>query len=222
VTGPTNRRYGGDWIVASLLADRADRFADEPAVFSEDRQLSWADLVMRAERVAGFLAAIGLNPGDRVATMLPSTIDYLAAWHGIVWCNCIDVPVNTEYKGMFLERILRDSGARAMIVDAQWTDRLERIALTDLEHLLVVGEPSAAAPAGLSVHRFADALVAEAAPLATATTSPTSCRSSRGSISPTTTSATRCSRCSIRWVARPVRLPPSGRATRWCCAVPSR
>ena len=56
--------------------------------------------------------------GDRararrpVATMLPSTTDYLAAWHGIVWRNCIDVPINTEYKGLFLEHVLRDSDGR--------------------------------------------------------------------------------------------------------------
>ena len=28
-----------------------------------------------------------------------------------------------------------------MIVDAQWVERLDRIALTDLDHLLVVGAP---------------------------------------------------------------------------------
>jgi acyl-CoA synthetase (AMP-forming)/AMP-acid ligase II len=151
VTGPTSRRYDGEWIVASLLADRAERFAGETAIRSEDGELSWADLVARAARVGGFLAAIGLGAGDRVATMLPSTIDYLAAWHGIVWRNCIDVPINTEYKGMFLEHILRDSGARAMIVDAQWVDRLDKIAATDLEHLLVVGDLAGEAPPGVAV-----------------------------------------------------------------------
>ena len=96
--------------MSSLIADRAERFGDSTAIFSEEGDLSWTDLVTRAERVSGFLGAIGLAPGDRVATMLPSTTDYVAAWHGIMWRNGVDVPINNEYKGAFLEHILRDSG----------------------------------------------------------------------------------------------------------------
>ena len=116
----------------------------------------------RAERVSGFLGAIGLQPGDRVATMLPSTTDYVAAWHGIMWRNGIDVPINNEYKGAFLEHILRDSGARAIVADARWVERLARIGLGDLEHLVVVGELDTDVPPGLTVHRFDDALTAVA------------------------------------------------------------
>lgn len=165
-TGQT-RRYDGEWIVSSLLLDRAERFGDGTAIFSEQGSLSWTDLVERAGRVSGFLGSIGLRPGDRVATMLPSTNDYLAAWHGIMWRNCIDVPINNEYKGAFLEHILRDSGARAIIIDAQWLDRLQRIGLTDLEHVIVVGddEPAVPTPARTERHRFADAIVADPAPL---------------------------------------------------------
>jgi crotonobetaine/carnitine-CoA ligase len=152
------RVYDGEWVVSSLLAERAERFGDEIAVRSFGGDLSYADLVLRAARVAGALDTIGIQPGDRVATMLDTGIDYLAAWHGIVWRNAIDVPINSEYKGVFLEHILRDSGARALFVDGRWLARLQKIDLGDLEHVIVVGDAAAEIPESLMGHSFADAL----------------------------------------------------------------
>jgi crotonobetaine/carnitine-CoA ligase len=162
--GPTSRVYRGDWIVSSLLVDRAERFGDDIAVSTPEADANYSNLVERAGRVGAFLAEIGIEPGDRVATMLPSTLDYVAAWHGIVWRNAIDVPINNEYKGLFLEHILRDSGAKAIIIDAAWVDRLAQIELSGLEHVVVVGEVPEV-PAGIAVHSFAAALAADPAPL---------------------------------------------------------
>ena len=47
--------------------------------------------------------------------MLPNGNDYLAAWHACIWLGAIEVPVNVEYRGSFLEHILQDSGATILI-----------------------------------------------------------------------------------------------------------
>ena len=60
--GERSRVYDGEWVVSSLLIDRAERFGDGTAVFSKRGDVSWADLVERAERFAGFLAGIGIEP----------------------------------------------------------------------------------------------------------------------------------------------------------------
>jgi crotonobetaine/carnitine-CoA ligase len=159
--GDRSRVYKGDWIVSSVLLDRAERFGDGLAVSSLRGDLSWADLVDRAQRVAGYLAHLGVGPGDRVATMLPSNTDYLAAWHGIVWRNAIDVPINNEYKGAFLEHMLRDSSAKVLIIDAAWVDRLNQINITDLEHVIVWGSANPSSFTARPVHEFADALSAD-------------------------------------------------------------
>ena len=153
-----SRRYAGDWIVTSLLVDRAERFADDVAIAAEDGHATYADLVERASRVAGLLGTLGVEPGDRVATMLPSSLDYVAAWHGIVWAGAVDVPVNVEFRGTFLEHVLRDSGSTVLVVDARYLPRLAAIDLADVRHVLVVGEASHELPAGVTSHAFADAL----------------------------------------------------------------
>ena len=160
-----SRVYTGDWVITSVIQDRAERFANERAVTSVDGDLTYADLVDRASRVAGALAALGVEPGGRVATMLESTIDYMAAWHGIIWRGAVDVPINVEYKGVFLEHVLRDSGAKVLIMDGRWVDRLGAIELSELSHVVIVGEAAGDVPASLATHGFGGALDHDAAAL---------------------------------------------------------
>ena len=110
--------YRGSWVVSELIAERAERWPDEPAVRAPERDLTYGELRERAQRVAGGLAELGVVPGDRVATMLDATVDHCAAWHGSAWAGAIEAPINTELRGCFLEHQLRDCGARALIVDA--------------------------------------------------------------------------------------------------------
>jgi crotonobetaine/carnitine-CoA ligase len=140
-----------------MLVDRAELLGADPAIVSEQGNLTYAEVADRAARVGGFLRSIGIEPGDRVATLLPSTIDYLAAWHGTVWAGAIEVPVNVEYKGTFLAHLLRDSGSRALIVDRRWAHRLDGLDVPDLEHVVVLGAGDVPA----AFHRFADALACE-------------------------------------------------------------
>ena len=154
------RVYEGEWVVPSLLVDRAERLGTDTAIVSEQADLSYERVADRASRVAGFLRAIGIEPGDRVATLLPSTVDYVAAWHGIVWAGAIEVPINVEFKGTFLQHLLRDSGSRALVIDSRWTGRLDSIDVPDLEHVIVLGDGEGPA-GGRAVHRFGDALAAD-------------------------------------------------------------
>ena len=117
--------YDGEWIVSAIIDDRAERFGDRMFVTSADGDLTYAEMRERTMRVAGFLAALGVSPGDRVATMLPSSIDYLAAWFGVVWAGAVDVPINNDYKGEFLRHVLVDSEASVLIIEDRWVDRLE-------------------------------------------------------------------------------------------------
>ena len=48
-----------------------------------------------------------VGAGDRVLTMLDPSLEYLAAWFGVMWAGAVDVPVNTDFKGAFLERVGR-------------------------------------------------------------------------------------------------------------------
>jgi carnitine-CoA ligase len=134
--------YDGEWVVSSLIDDRAERYPDVVAVSTLTEDVTFGQLRDRAQRVAAGLLDLGVQPDDRVATMLDPGTPYLAAWFGISWAGGVDVPINTAYKGTFLEHVLRESGARVLIVDGRWTGRLADLDLPDLEHVVAVGPPN--------------------------------------------------------------------------------
>jgi carnitine-CoA ligase len=139
-------RYDGHWVFSRVLEDRAERLADATAIRSHDGDLSFGQLRDRAASVAAGLGELGIAPGDRVATMLDSTVDYLAAWQGIVWAGAIDVPINTELRGTFLEHPLRDSGARVLVIQERWLERLAGLDLSAVEAVVTVRDRVEAGP----------------------------------------------------------------------------
>lgn len=166
---PVTRRYHGDWVVSRLLADRAERFANDVAVTTAlGETLTYGALAERAARVAGALVSVGVEPGDRVATMLDPGPTYVATWFASAWCGAIEVPINTDFKGTFLNHVLRESGASVLVVDARWRSRLAGLDLPHLRHVIAVGDvgnDGDADPSGRTTWRFDD-LVADGRPIA--------------------------------------------------------
>jgi crotonobetaine/carnitine-CoA ligase len=163
----TGCAYDGEWVLSSIIADRAERFPDDVAVSTLDRDVTYAELCGSAQRVATALRQLGVAPGDRVATMLDPSLDYLYAWFGTAWAGAVDVPVNTEFKGEFLQHVVRESQARVLVMDRRWLPRLQRLDLPDLAHVVLVGPASGdgdAVPAGVAATDLADALHADPLP----------------------------------------------------------
>ena len=145
-----------------MLATQADTIGDQVAFSSLRGELSYTDVAALAGRFGRGLIGLGVRPGDRVATMLDPTYDYLAAWFGTSWSGGIDVPVNTALKGELLQHILASSGSSVMVLDARFLPRLQGLHLPDLRHLIVVGDPAAEAPAGVALHPHAEILAHDA------------------------------------------------------------
>ncbi|HEU0170190.1 MAG TPA: AMP-binding protein [Acidimicrobiales bacterium] len=149
----------GDQQTVNGLLDR--RLADDPHGEYLDvcgTKFSAAEAASAANRLANSLAAMGVRPGDRVATLVENSAEALLAWWGIVRGGAVAVPINTAYKGEYLRHQLADSGSRVLIVEASLADRVARISQETpaLEHVVVIG--AAAEPPGVTVHTWDDAL----------------------------------------------------------------
>jgi fatty-acyl-CoA synthase len=73
---------------------RSDRVhADSIAVIDGERQTSYAELLTRAEKLAGALAALG----DRVAIIAPNTRPLLESHFGVPMAGAVLVTLNTRY-----------------------------------------------------------------------------------------------------------------------------
>ena len=102
--------------------------------------LTYDELLERANRLANVLAALGVQPGDRVAILLPQRLETAIAYLACFQSDVIAVPLSFLFGPDALEYRLRDSGARVAIVDDDTLRNLEpvRERLPELGHVLGV------------------------------------------------------------------------------------
>jgi long-chain acyl-CoA synthetase len=105
------------------------RFRDRPALSSMGATLSYGQLERLSAAFGAYLrSGLGLQPGERVALMLPNLLQYPVALAGALRAGLAVVNVNPLYTPAELQFQLADSGAAAVVV-------LENFAHT-VEHAL--------------------------------------------------------------------------------------
>ena len=121
--------------------DRAGKaFPDNPAVAKATTTVqTYGELAERAAKLAGGLAALGLQPGDRVAICSKNRPEYVEAFYGIWWGGFGAVPANAKLHGAELGYILENSGARACLVGPELEDAIREHAPESLQNLVVFG-----------------------------------------------------------------------------------
>src|SRR5499427_4595690 len=99
----------GLWAIAASNPDL-------PAVISPDGAVvSYAELAREADRYGRGFQALGLGPGDAVATLLPNGVAALAAYFAAIETGLYIVPVNWHQVAAEIAYILGDSGAGAFL-----------------------------------------------------------------------------------------------------------
>jgi len=89
-----------------------------------------------SNRLARALVDFGVEPGDRVATLLENSVSQVLAFFSTLKLGAIHVPINTAYKGEFLHHQLADSGAKTIITQADFSSRIHEVFTTGLPNLV--------------------------------------------------------------------------------------
>jgi crotonobetaine/carnitine-CoA ligase len=115
----------------------------------DDEKYTYAEFDELSNRLAQGLLSSGVAPGDRIATLLDSHADSVALLIAASKVNAVYVPVNTANKGEFLRNPLGNSGARILVSEGKYLERVEAIreGLPDLQTIYARGEPGAGAMA---------------------------------------------------------------------------
>lgn len=104
--------------VATILAESASRFANRTALVLGSEEISYAELWEQTRRLAGLLRDRGIERGDRVAVLMPNVPDFARSYYGILALGAVVVPVHALLRADEIEYVLRDSGAKLLIVAA--------------------------------------------------------------------------------------------------------
>lgn len=128
--------------IPALLDRRVDDDADGPYLDICGTPVTAGEVQGASARIAVGLTSLGVGAGDRVATLLDTGVEAVLGWFGTIRAGAVSVPVNTAFKGDYLLHQLRDCGARVVVADAAYLDRLGAVVASapELRHVVVVGE----------------------------------------------------------------------------------
>ena len=153
----------GPALTLGQMVDRsAERFPDREAVVFKGERVTYAELKRRADDFARGLLGLGLGPGDHVVLWMPNCVEWSVANLGIAKIGAVTVTCNSRYKALEVEYVLRQSGARALIMTDRFAagsiDYLEILRearatgpeLPGLRHVIVLGERRPASAAGFA------------------------------------------------------------------------
>ena len=118
------------------------------AVVAPDRTLSYAELDAAADRVAGVLAELGVQRGDRVALVLPNSADMAQAIYGVTRAGAAFTPLNATIKEAKLARVLEHAGVTAVVCDGERQPTVQA-AVERIGEVAVIADVSSLEPVGV-------------------------------------------------------------------------
>lgn len=142
----------------NLAAGRGSRVA----VVGSSRSLTYYELAELRDRIGVGLRSFGLRCDDRVMMVMNDDIEMFATILACFHAGLVAVPVSTMLTGPELGELLRDSGARALMVTGEFAGAVTEAvaAASDLDFLITVGGAEVTAPAPVRVMSW-EALFAE-------------------------------------------------------------
>ena len=102
-------------ILTDVLAKGLATKPDDLALVSNESRWTWRELDATSRRLAANYLALGLRPGDRVASLLPNRgalfVHYLACHRA----GLAATPLNYRYQAPEIDHALEVSGARILV-----------------------------------------------------------------------------------------------------------
>ncbi|MBI3325141.1 MAG: AMP-binding protein [Nitrospinae bacterium] len=108
--GWTDRR-----TIGQVLDDVATEHGPAACLIFGDQRITFAQLKLRVDAVAGGLLRLGLKPGDKVALWLHNRLEFLYIFFAVAKIGALLVPINTRFTAAEAEYVLRQSNAKALI-----------------------------------------------------------------------------------------------------------
>ncbi len=146
---PTSEPRAIAATVAALPAAAAERYGDRVAarhrVDGDWAQTTYAEEVAAIEEVALGLVALGIEPGERVAILSDTRLEWTVSSYGISAAGAVVVPVYPTNSARECQWVLGDSGVRAVICEnAEQVAKVQQVRdeLPGLETVVTI-EPGA-------------------------------------------------------------------------------
>src|SRR5262245_62484594 len=105
--------------IADLLRRGLESGPDEAALVMVESRWSWRGLEEASNRLAGHLLAMGLRPGDRVASLMPNRAALVVHYLACLKAGLAATPLNYRYMPPEIDHALEVSGAAVLFAHAE-------------------------------------------------------------------------------------------------------
>ncbi len=152
-------------LALTVLVERAERLNSEAPVVSRRpdgsvRRTTMGECAQRARRLASGLASLGIEDGDRVATLLWNQTEHLELYFAVPLMGAVIHTLNPRLSAEDLSYIAADAEDRIVIVDESLLHVFDAIDY-DFERVIVVSD-SGCSPAGTIAY---ESLIARSEPM---------------------------------------------------------
>lgn len=109
------------------------------AIIAGERRLTFGEAWERGTRMANLMLSMGLQPGDRVASLEDNTIEAVDFFLGAAIANLVRVPLYARNARASHAHMMEHTGCKAVVVAEKYADQLEGMTqeIECLDHIIV-------------------------------------------------------------------------------------
>ena len=113
--------------LGSLFSRHARYRPDHLAAVFEDQRLTWLEFNKQINRLANALVNLGIQKGDKVATILPNCLELMEVYWAVAKIGAVVVPASTLLLEQAMKTLLQDSDSVLLITHSQFVDKIDAI-----------------------------------------------------------------------------------------------
>ncbi len=124
--------------IVELFESSCKKFHDRVAFENMGVKMTYGEVDKLSKDFAAYLQSIGLVKGDRIAIQMPNLLQFPVAFFGALRAGLTVVNTNPLYTPREMEHQFKDSGAKAIVIVANFAFHLEKIlANTAIQHVIL-------------------------------------------------------------------------------------
>jgi acyl-CoA synthetase (AMP-forming)/AMP-acid ligase II len=113
--------------IADFVEHSIDLNPERVALVDSDREITYAQLEERTNRLAHYLQSQGVQPGDKVGIYSRNTIEAIEAMVAVFKARAVMVNVNYRYVENELQYIFENSDMAALVVERRYVDKVANV-----------------------------------------------------------------------------------------------
>ncbi len=113
--------------IPELFSSTVNKFRDKTAVVEGDRRVTYGTLDSMIRGLAPFLISKGITHSDKVAILLPNSIEFITSFFSVAGIGAVSLPLNVAYKQEEIRFYVSNSRVKLLITEERLKSTAESI-----------------------------------------------------------------------------------------------